>query len=344
MTHRSRGDRGTYLIDVWIGRKRYRFATGIKPTTKGAKALLRDYRTMVDALRIRGRIDLLDGLVDGLYAAPELMTAFRLDDFDRLPRAEDIGDLKPKWETWATAAKREKARYAWDYLAGCKTMRDIPKAVQAMRDALPESRAFGLYKAEVQSFLRDTVGKAHPTYRAVAAIPGFKRQVRERGRPLGRDEVRLLKDTLDRKAYAAFWTMVATGAGVKEYLEDGIEVLEDRVLVHGQKNARRDRVVPSWAPLLKEPPYTEYQMRFRLKKMGVGLYDARRTFARWCEEAGIRDSHIEAYMGHSPKSMTRLYQRGELPGQLADDAAKLREFLKDSPDIYPDIELEESVR
>ncbi|MCC2627763.1 MAG: hypothetical protein K0S14_1413, partial [Thermomicrobiales bacterium] len=34
-----------------------------------------------------------------------------------------------------------------------------------------------------------------------------------------------------------------------------------------------------------------------------------------------------AYLGHGPRSMTALYTRGQLPGQLEADAAKLQAFL-----------------
>jgi hypothetical protein len=313
---------GSFEVDVIHGGTHYRFRTGAK-----GRSEYEDYKTMTRALILRGRIDLLQGLLEHLYTPAELLTAFRLNDFDRLPRAEDVGGFKEKWDTWATLTNREKARYAYDYLTTVQTVRDLPAAVRAMRTALADKPvAFRLYKNEVVSFVRDVLTRAHPVYADLRMIPLYPKRKREQGRPHAREEVAALLARLEPAARDIVWTMIATGAGLKELWEDGLEVWADRVAIHGQKRESRDRVVPLWTDgLVTQPRLTVFQMRQRLKGTGFRLYDGRRTFARWCEEAGVLRTNFEAYLGHSG-NMTSLYTRGELPGQLATDAAKLAAY------------------
>jgi integrase len=312
------------VIDLVIGGKRLRFATGAR-----TPAEFKNYQVMAHALKIQGRIDLLEGCCgdEPLYHPAELLTAFRLNDFDRLPQAAEIGPLDTRWAAWGT--HREMAPYAWTKLreAGLTTLRTFPIALKTLRLKMTDTpRGFELYKNEVQAFLRDQVGPEHPTYKAVAKIPGFGKRRRERGRPRSVDEiVQLLRSRPEDRAFAeCVVTMCVTGMGNKEYWVDGFDVLADRVEIHGKKRTSRERVVPRWAPV-HLPRLTDRQMSARLPK-GVGLYDFRRTFARWCEEAGIIESNRAAYMGHGAKTMTQLYTMGELPGQLQADADKLRRY------------------
>ncbi len=67
-----------------------------------------------------------------------------------------------------------------------------------------------------------------------------------------------------------------------------------------------------------------------LKRSGLGVkpYDARRSFANWLEQAGIWETHQQAYMGHGPRTITDLYRRHELVfEQLERDRATLLAFV-----------------
>ena len=86
-------------------------------------------------------------------------------------------------------------------------------------------------------------------------------------------------------------------------------------------------------PLLVEiepPRLTVWGFRSALKRSGLGVkpYDARRSFANWLEQAGIWETHQQAYMGHGPRTITDLYRRHELVlDQLERDRGTLLAFI-----------------
>ena len=62
--------------------------------------------------------------------------------------------------------------------------------------------------------------------------------------------------------------------------------------------------------------------------LGVSAYDARRSFARWMEEAGVLETHQQAYLGHGPRTITDLYRRAELAvAQLDADGERLAAYV-----------------
>jgi integrase len=219
----------------------------------------------------------------------------------------------------------------------------MPKAatIEALPDLLAKYtdrasdkvRSVNLARAHVRAFLRDTVGVSHALYRRVQDMRPLKRKPRERGTrhplPVILNVVEKL-NTLCPGAGDMAWTLAATGMGNKEYWHDGFAPLADRVSIYGQKRDNRTREVPRWsdAPLVK-PVCWEGRFRDLLREASggaVSIYDLRRSFARWCEEAGIIESNRDAYLGHGPKTMTQLYTFGQLPGQLQHDAALLRAY------------------
>jgi integrase len=337
--HRSGGDRGTLMIDKRIrGVGRLRIAIG-----SNDERTLKQVESMVATLRMQGRIDLLCGLRDRHYGVGELLTAFRLNDFDQLPTRQALEHIDAKWAAWqATLApdSQKQARYARQRLEAQVrplTFAALAGALTAYRATVPGMPVFNRFRSIVMAFLRETVSQESPVYKAVRAVRPFKEAKQERkGFPLAVDQVRAILERLSPKAGRAFWTMCATGMGNKEFFDDGWEVAGDVVLIHGQKRQGRDRRVPVWAPLYPVE-ISENGLRAALARLPGGIvpYCARKTFARWCEEAGIIATNRTAYMGHGPKSMTDLYTMGELPGQLAADARKLQEYVQFVPGQVP---------
>jgi integrase len=58
----------------------------------------------------------------------------------------------------------------------------------------------------------------------------------------------------------------------------------------------------------------------------IGLHECRHSFSSYLDAAGISESRADRYMGHSNPSVAARY-RHQLDGQLAEDAARLDEYL-----------------
>jgi hypothetical protein len=174
------------------------------------------------------------------------------------------------------------------------------------------------------------VGTSHALYLAVKDIRPLPTEQREKGTPHTPAALLELREKMGELG-PMLWTMAVTGMGNKEYWHDGFDVLEDRIEIHGKKRGGRERVVPRWSEPVVQPTASEKVFRAALKEASGGsvlIYDLRRSFARWCEEAGVIGTNTDAYLGHGPRTMTQLYTYGQLPGQLEADAAKLSEYLQ----------------
>lgn len=61
----------------------------------------------------------------------------------------------------------------------------------------------------------------------------------------------------------------------------------------------------------------------------IGLHEARHSFSTWLDHAGISETRADRYMGHANPSVQARY-RHQLDGQLAEDAARLEDWLAGS--------------
>jgi integrase len=61
----------------------------------------------------------------------------------------------------------------------------------------------------------------------------------------------------------------------------------------------------------------------------IGLHEARHSFSTWLDHAGVSETRADRYMGHANPSVQTRY-RHQLDGQLAEDAARLEEWLAGS--------------
>ena len=150
-------------------------------------------------------------------------------------------------------------------------------------------------------------------------------------------EVVSVVKAMDPKYGAMFWSMCITGMGNAEYFDTPWEVLPDRVRIHGNKRPWRNRFIPLIQANIQRPTSTVKYLGQALREAapeGWQLYDARRSFAHWCEMAQVARPRISAYMGHKTKTMTELYLRHNVTPYLNADAEKLREYIvehKDAP-------------
>lgn len=288
---------------------------------------------MYASLYNQGRLDILEAVAHGAVHPLRLLSDWRLGRELALPPAEVVASLVTAWEAWAKRLPEgEHRRKVTGTLRALRasareSLEAAPRLLQKYRQRAQETpRAFNLARAHVRAFLREHVGLSHPLYLAVRDMKPLPTAAREKGTPHATQVLLALRESLGPKIGAMLWTMAVTGMGNKEYWVDGFDILDDRILIHGRKRKSRDRAVPKWSEPLTHPLVSEKVFRAALPE-GVLIYDLRRSFARWCEEAGIIDTNRAAYLGHGPRTITDLYTYGQLPGQLTADAVKLRAYL-----------------
>jgi integrase len=100
--------------------------------------------------------------------------------------------------------------------------------------------------------------------------------------------------------------------------------------IDGTKRQSRVRDVPlwvSWLPLVPVRSRSRFVTLWRANLGAeLGIYDLRRSFAVWMDDAGIPRSRQRLYMGHAVGDMTGLYQTRELLSWLPEDALRLKQF------------------
>jgi integrase len=74
-----------------------------------------------------------------------------------------------------------------------------------------------------------------------------------------------------------------------------------------------------------EAPFTASHVR-RVAAAPYGLHELRHSYSSYLDAAGISETRANRYMGHSDPSVQARY-RHQLEGQLAEDAARLDEYL-----------------
>lgn len=295
---------------------------------------------MLHALYGQGRLDVLEAIALGRLHPLKALAQWREGEELMLPAVAQMATLTEAWLAWEEKVPGDDHRSSIG-----TTRRALRIPSEARIDALPDllaalfarqqtkARSANIARAHVRAFLRDTVGTSSSLYARVKDMRPLRRKPRERGTPHPLPTILGLVAKLNEIEQGVgdmAWSMACSGMGNKEYWSDGFDVQRDRVQILGQKREQRTREVPRWsdAPLVK-PLCWEGRFRDLLRTASEGqvaIYDLRRSFARWCEEAGIIESNRDAYLGHGPKTITQLYTFGQLPGQLQADAAKLRAY------------------
>jgi integrase len=349
---------GTLPIDVQTHGIRVSRRSG---TT--SRRQLKNYKDMVTRLGGMGRLDIVRALRDGRLSLAEVWERYRLGDAAALPEPELFRTLSVAWRAWLKQKARLGERTRKDYEGALKrltarekdaTIRELPqllrKHAQASADVRP--RTFNQDWAAARSFLGSIVGRYHPLYAEVSRIDRLE-VTAEPINPQTPDQVRALADWFmahrapfrpDGETYAhharTLWGLCLTGMRPEEFWEEAVgkkratwALLEDRVSIHGIKNAAAVRVVPRLAIITKPGSKVAFSRALRKACVALGLphvtpYDCRRTYATWLSHAGIPDNRQDAYMGHGARNMRELYRRpGDLAKYLAEDAAALSAYI-----------------
>lgn len=327
---------GTFVIDRrFRGVGRIRRASG----TSDVK-LLKRLHLMLDTLYEAGRLDILVELRDGRLTALQVWQHFRLGDWSKVPTSDHARPLADSLEAYRTTVS---ARYSTELKSRFKallalgrpgaTVADLPGMLERYRVVCEErdtAVTFNRARSAAQAFVRTTLGKGrrHPLWLELAAIAPLRTTPKLDKNPQTRESAQVIREALGGEAGRIWWVLCCTGMGPDEYFGGKWAIEDGRLHVKGTKRRARDR----YLPLLVVPHVgrlTRWGFSTALRRAGLSVtpYDARRTFANWCERAGLIESDIDALIGHGPKTMTQLYTWHRMEAFLDEVEAKLRAFL-----------------
>ena len=327
-------------VGTFILRRRFRGVGAIRRAS-GTRdpVLFAKLDRMLLTLYDQGRLDLLRALRTRQLHPLEVWDRFHTSALDQLPGADVLPLLSARWERWITQAETSEASritrtragvLLMARLRGDSNLAALPAALARLRaEYLDRPRMFNLARAAALAFARDVLGKQHAVYGQVIGVRPLTERAQQVPRPLRLRALCELIAQLPDIEGGMVWTMALTGAGPKEYLEDGIEILADRVLIHGVKRAGRERVVPL-LPGLVAPARSRSHLRKAWKRVAGArsLYDLRRTYANLLVEAGIPANRRRHYLGHEPQSMHSLYERPEVASWLVEDAQRIAALFR----------------
>lgn len=154
----------------------------------------------------------------------------------------------------------------------------------------------------------------------------FKNHKYDNTKPMNASERSKFIKSLRGKTYEALYlTYLYTGARRNELIAPGsfeVDFKRKLVYLHGTKTARSDRILPLFDKLekvlLKLPDYKTYFTSFKpnwvqlclsrhLKRnhmYGYSVRSLRCTFSLMCYELGIRETTIQAWLGHTTTRTT----------------------------------------
>jgi integrase len=329
----SGGDRGTLVIRrSFRGVGTIRLASGTKTV-----AQLKRYNAMLTDLADAGRVDLLRAVRDRALTVADLFASWgRAKDRGALPTSGSIAPLAASFEKWLKSLNRS-ANHIATYRSAMKqikpgkaTVAELPGLLEAYRAraaAAGHPQMFRQARSACLAFLRR---RDHALYSQIRDVEPLPIGESAPGHPQTVAQALAILAGLPAPWGAYWWTMCLTGMGPREYFVTAWELEDAWVAVHGTKRASRNRRVP----LIADQTYTRpehggtwKQYRAGLAAFGVTPYDARRTFATWCEDAGIPERRISMWLGHTRQNVTQLYTRRELDGFLKADGAALSAWL-----------------
>lgn len=307
-------------------------ATGLKRSPQNEKTIAR-LKAACETLFDQGRLDILEGIRDGLVHPMTLLQAQRREELSKLPTAEHLARLEPLMRSWAEATPNRHSRM--NRLAVLKAIHahaprasigELPAAVESLMKAIAGTPTLAnRAREQAMAFIRDRFSLTHPLHLALQGLQSQETKPVRRRIHLTPIEWRASLEKLG-PARDAWWGLCLTGMNPKEFWEDGWEIEGAGIRIHGAKAKSRERMIPLIAPIAR-PNVSRDVLIWHLNKIGLYPYAARHSFSRWLEDSGIDPWRVRAYMGHSPANQTEAYQRGNMTPYLVPDAALLREFL-----------------
>lgn len=297
---------------------------------------------MLSNLSDTGRFDILKDIQSGAVSPLEVYSHWKTQNLASVPSTTQLRPIVPTVTDWFEnehdIADTTKKGYVGAFQTFAKfagtnePIKNLPDLLGKYKKHCADrntKRMFNLVRSAVQAFLNGTEGIKSQIYADVVEVKAFKKDNNgDVGTRLSVKEFFELEGKLDSKAWVMVRAMTLTGMGWKEYTQDGYEILEDRILIHGKKRENRDRAVPL-VDRIDPPTFKRKAFASKLSEAREGLapYDFRRTYAHWMEEAGIPRTRRMLYMGHEAKDIHDLYERKEVDEFLKLDAEKLRTYI-----------------
>jgi hypothetical protein len=330
--HKSHG-KGSYVLDRMfpgVGRVCRASGTTNRNTFKALNGML-------DTLWSLGRLDVLECIRDGDLHPMVVWSHIRRDGVGSIPTPERLAPLDPGLKDWVdrqqkSAKHKQSLKNSFGRLLKHApkgaTVSDLPELLRKFQDENgSKPRMCNLVRSAVQAFLRSRLGRRHSVYlevqdvEALAYTPGKGHPVTPRG-------LAVITAQLQQPYVAMLWSLAQTGMRPDEYFSGKWEPRKDRIEVHGTKTRASERVVPLVGTIVA-PACTHQYLHRMLKAVEpkMGLYDMRRSFAHWMEEASISRTRREHYMGHGPKTMTDRYEQHEVAAYLQGDAKRLLKYI-----------------
>lgn len=326
--------RGTPEIRRTVAGVHIRVASG----THSARTIRR-INDLLTQLGEHGHLAHLKSVARGDLTPLELLDALRGANLAALSRQPST-PLKRAVERFLVsveAADTHRRNMAYDLRRLVKAAKgasvdDLPALLATERErqkAAGTASGFNHLRNHVSRFVRSLAGRHSAAWAGVRNVEPLKVGTGREHHPCTVPEAFALTQTLGFAA-GPFWLgMCLTGMGPSEYVGEW-EPVEGGVLIHGTKRAGRDRVVFRVAEL-ERPIVTADAFRRALRRRTDGLvvpYDARRTFQRWCDLAGVPRVHSRGYMGHGPANLQDGYAMGHLAPYVQRDGALFAGFVE----------------
>ena len=299
---------------------------------------LADLKAMCRALAEAGRLDVLEHIARGRMRPLEVWRTYRSGNWARLPTPAHAWQFKERFERWrlgraphyqrdARSAATQLSAVGGSFMLG--ELGEILLRYRAQCERLSKGAMFNRAKGMVLGFLRDVLTRQNVLYQECAAVPRLPEARKRVGVPQRPNQAATIRALLASPVGDAWWVMCCTGMGPDEFFSGKWQLEDGRLHVLGTKRVARDRYVPMIATP-ERSPLTQEQFQRALKRSGLGVrpYDARRTFAHWCDLARIPEIRRELYLGHAVRANLRtLYGAHESERFVEEDARRLRKVV-----------------
>ena len=350
-------DAGAYVLDMRIKRvpqlaglkPRLFKTTGVFPGMRNAETIVREMKLMIKELILNRDVSTLRRIQENKLSVASAYEAWKGGRIHLAQGYEDqpIAKLWRRYYQRAALAETTKVNrlaiiaslIAKKLMSEDSVINDLPVILPRIRHHYTlkkQAPAFNTIRIEVKAFLTNglSMDSSSPLVRVVDNTSLMKPSRRRDHHPFfsPHECVEFCQQLRKRSTphadlyVASVLFMCMHGLRPEEFAGKRFAVDEEteHLRILGTKNPNAERVVPySWKFVSQSPPRIDTLNRtFERMKTKTRCRDFRRTFALWCEAAGIPNSRVEAYMGHAAQTVTQTYQQS-VPKQMTLDADRI---------------------